>query len=110
MDRSPAAAASTTRRGRHVQVGLLPPVDGHPRVPMARVIGWELALIESGALAPQRLIERVVGLDEAAALPPGFDRASPARDDDDRSAPRLIPRRTRPGRRAWRPDQGGFVG
>ncbi|MET9655151.1 hypothetical protein ABZZ44_33415 [Streptomyces sp. NPDC006460] len=27
------------------------------------------------ALAPQRLIERVVGLDEAAALLPGFDRA-----------------------------------
>ncbi|WP_222723549.1 hypothetical protein [Streptomyces sp. MS191] len=32
----------------------------------------------AAALAPQRLIERVVGLDEAAALPPGFDRASPA--------------------------------
>ncbi|RAG85963.1 alcohol dehydrogenase [Streptacidiphilus pinicola] len=89
------AVLSLRRRGRHVQVGLLPPVDGHPRVPMARVIGWELdllgshgmaaadypamlALIESGALAPQRLIERVVGLDEAAALLPGFDRASPA--------------------------------
>ncbi|MEU9378812.1 hypothetical protein AB0D94_34355 [Streptomyces sp. NPDC048255] len=30
----------------------------------------------AAALAPQRLIERVVGLDEAAALLPGFDRAS----------------------------------
>jgi alcohol dehydrogenase len=86
---------SLRRRGRHVQVGLLPPVAGHPRVPMARVIAWELdllgshgmaaadypamlALIASGALRPQRLIERVVGLDEAAALLPGFDHASPA--------------------------------
>ncbi len=83
---------SLRRRGRHVQVGLLPPVGGHPRVPMARVIGWELdllgshgmaavdyprmlALIESGALQPQRLVERVIGLREAAALLPEFDRA-----------------------------------
>ncbi len=83
------------RRGRHVQVGLLPPVDGHPRLPMERVIGWELdllgshgmaaadypgmlALIERGALRPQLLIERIIGLDEAAALLPGFDRATVA--------------------------------
>lgn len=89
------ALLSLRRRGRHVQIGLLPPVDGHPRVPMARVIGWEidvlgshgmaavdypgmLALIESGALAPQRLVERVVGLEEAAALLPGFDTANVA--------------------------------
>ncbi|MEU4065391.1 hypothetical protein AB0F25_23740 [Streptomyces wedmorensis] len=32
----------------------------------------------AAALAPKRLIERVVGFDEAAALLPGFDRASPA--------------------------------
>lgn len=89
------AILSLRRRGRHVQVGLLPPVDGHPRVPMARVIGWELdllgshgmaavdypgmlALIESGALQPQRLIERIIGLEEAAALLPGFDSATVA--------------------------------
>ena len=89
------ALLSLRRRGRHVQVGLLPPVDGHPRTPMSRVIGWEidvlgshgmaavdypgmLALIESGALAPQRLVERINGLDEAAALLPGFDTASVA--------------------------------
>jgi threonine dehydrogenase-like Zn-dependent dehydrogenase len=86
---------SLRRRGRHVQVGLLPPVDGHPRVPMARAIGWELdllgshgmaaadyprmlALIENGTLRPHQLIERVIGLDEAAALLPEFDKASPA--------------------------------
>jgi D-arabinose 1-dehydrogenase-like Zn-dependent alcohol dehydrogenase len=89
------AILSLRRRGRHVQVGLLPPVGGHPRVPMERVIGWELdvfgshgmaaadypgmmALIKRGALQPQRLIERTVGLDEAAAMLPGFDRATVA--------------------------------
>jgi D-arabinose 1-dehydrogenase-like Zn-dependent alcohol dehydrogenase len=86
---------SLRRRGRHVQVGLLPPVHGHPRVPMARVIGWELdllgshgmaaadypgmlSLIERGELRPQELIERVVGLEEACALLPALDTASPA--------------------------------
>ncbi|MEX5270675.1 zinc-dependent alcohol dehydrogenase family protein [Kocuria sabuli] len=89
------AVLSLRRRGRHVQIGLLPPVDGHPRVPMARVIGWELdllgshgmaaadypammSLIEQGALQPQRLIERTIGLEEAAALLPVFDRATVA--------------------------------
>jgi alcohol dehydrogenase len=89
------ALLSLRRRGRHVQIGLLPPVDGHPRVPMARVIAWELdvfgshgmaaadypgmlALIESGALQPQKLIERVIGLEEAAALLPRFDTANVA--------------------------------
>ena len=89
------AILSLRRRGRHVQVGLLPPVGGHPRVPMARVIAWELdllgshgmaaadypgmiALIEQGSLQPQRLIERTIGLDEAAALLPNFDRATVA--------------------------------
>jgi D-arabinose 1-dehydrogenase-like Zn-dependent alcohol dehydrogenase len=87
------AILSLRRRGRHVQVGLLPPVDGHPRLPMDRVIGWELdvlgthgmaaadypamlTLIEHGILQPQRLIERTVGLDDAAALLPHFDRAT----------------------------------
>jgi alcohol dehydrogenase len=89
------AIHSLRRRGRHVQVGLLPPVDGHPRVPMDRVIGWELdllgshgmaaadypdmlALIEQGRLQPQRLVERTIGLGEAAALLPGFDTATVA--------------------------------
>ncbi|PAU92181.1 alcohol dehydrogenase [Kocuria sp. WN036] len=89
------AVLSLRRRGRHVQIGLLPPVEGHPRVPMARVIGWELdllgshgmaaadypammALIEQGALHLQKLIERTIGLDEAAALLPVFDTATVA--------------------------------
>lgn len=86
------ALLSLRRRGRHVQVGLLPPIDGHPRVPMARVIGWELdvlgshgmaavdypamlGLIQDGALQPHRLIERTITLTEAAELLPGFDQA-----------------------------------
>lgn len=89
------AVLSLRRRGRHVQVGLLPPVDGHPRVPMSRVIGWELdllgshgmaaadypgmlALIEQGSLQPQRLVERTIGLADAAALLPVFDGATVA--------------------------------
>ncbi|WP_435741810.1 zinc-dependent alcohol dehydrogenase family protein [Nocardioides sp. SYSU DS0663] len=89
------AILSLRRRGRHVQVGLLPPVAGHPAVPMARVIAWEidvlgshgmaaadypemLALIEAGRLRPDRLVERVVGLEEVAAMLPGFDQAAVA--------------------------------
>jgi alcohol dehydrogenase len=37
-----------------------------------------LTLIEQGILQPQRLIERTVGLDDAAALLPYFDRATVA--------------------------------
>ncbi len=69
------------RRGRHVQVGLM---GEHARaeVPMARIIAHELEIlgshgmqahrygdilqmIESGKLAPQRLITRNIGLNEA---------------------------------------------
>ncbi len=86
------ALLSLRRRGRLAQVGLLPPVEGHPRIPMARVIAWELDLLGShgmaavdyppmmelirlGALEPQRLVERTIGLDEAATLLPRLDAA-----------------------------------
>ena len=89
------AILSLRRRGRHVQVGLLPPVDGHPRVPMDRVIGWELDLlgshgmaavdypdmldlVEQGLLRPEQLVQRTIGLDEAATLLPTFDRTTAA--------------------------------
>jgi alcohol dehydrogenase len=85
---------SLRRHGRHVQVGLLPPIEGHPRVPMERAITWELdllgshgmpatdyptmlSLIEHGDLRPQDLIERVVTLAEAAKLLPRMDTAAP---------------------------------
>jgi alcohol dehydrogenase len=71
-------------RGRHVQVGLLPPAQGSPAVPMDRVIARELqvlgshgmaahaypellALITAGRLAPQRLVTRELALDDAGA-------------------------------------------
>ncbi len=83
------------RRGRHVQVGLLPPLAGHPRVPMSRVIAWELdvlgshgmaasdypellALIAAGDLRPEALIERVVALEDVVDLLPRVERATPA--------------------------------
>jgi alcohol dehydrogenase len=71
-------------RGRHVQVGLLPPALGRPLVPMDRVVALELellgshgmaahaypellALVESGRLRPDVLVRRQIPLDEAAA-------------------------------------------
>lgn len=80
------------RRGRHVQIGLLPAVEGRPRLPVERVIAWELDLLGShgmaavdypgmlrliveGRLQPERLVERTVDLRQAAALLPVFDTA-----------------------------------
>lgn len=85
---------SLRRRGRHVQIGLLPSETGLSSIPMDRVIAWELdvlgshgmsavdypemlALIERGLLRPQELITRVVGLQEAALLLEQFENASP---------------------------------
>ncbi len=85
---------SLRRRGRHVQVGLLPSVEGLPPVPMERVIGWELdvlgshgmsstdypallALVANGSLAPEGLVSQVVDLDEGARLLPLMGSASP---------------------------------
>jgi alcohol dehydrogenase len=80
----PACAASIAglrKRGRHVQIGLLPEP---PRVPMDLVIARELqllgshgmaagaypemlALVESGRLRPGDLVTREIGLDDAPA-------------------------------------------
>ncbi|QIK68425.1 alcohol dehydrogenase catalytic domain-containing protein [Nocardioides sp. HDW12B] len=90
-----AAITSLRRLGRHVQIGLLPAATGRPRLPMDRVIGWELsllgshgmaavdypammALVERGVLRPQDLVRRVVGLQEAAAALPRPDRSTAA--------------------------------
>lgn len=83
---SPGTCADSVRslrpRGRHVQVGLLPPDLGHPAVPMARVIALELeivgshgmaahdygellSLVASGRLRPGLLVTRRVGLEDA---------------------------------------------
>jgi alcohol dehydrogenase len=75
---------SLCKRGRHVQVGLLLADQSNPPLPMDRVIAWELeilgshgmqahrypamlAMIQSGALCPEKLVgERI---DLAAAVP-----------------------------------------
>jgi len=71
-------------RGRHVQVGLLPPAAGRPEIPMELVVAGELALlgshgmaaadypamlalIEAGRLHPELLVTRRLGLDDAGA-------------------------------------------
>ena len=85
---SPATAVASVRclrpRGRHVQVGLLLGPDATPPLPMDRVVSRELeihgshgmpahdypallALVTSGAVRPERLVSRVIGLDEAGA-------------------------------------------
>lgn len=78
-----ASVRSLRRLGRHVQVGLL--AGEPPALPLDRVIGWELEvlgshgmaardyprlldLVASGSLQPQRLVQRTVGLAEAATL------------------------------------------
>ncbi|MBO0515672.1 zinc-dependent alcohol dehydrogenase family protein [Streptomyces beijiangensis] len=79
-----ASVRSLRRRGRHVQVGLLPSAAGDPVIPMERVIGWELeilgshgmaahayapmmSMVRSGALRPDLLVTSVIPLDEAPA-------------------------------------------
>jgi alcohol dehydrogenase len=77
-----ASVKSLRTRGRHVQVGLLPPDLGHPAVPMSRVIALELelvgshgmpahdyhgllAMVSSGRLPADRLVTRRIPLAEA---------------------------------------------
>ncbi|MER6470084.1 zinc-dependent alcohol dehydrogenase family protein [Streptomyces collinus] len=79
-----ASVGSLRRRGRHVQVGLLPSVDGTTPVPLARAIALELELlgshgmaahaypgmlelVRSGALRPDLLVTRTIALDAAPA-------------------------------------------
>ena len=85
---APATCVNSVRslrpRGRHVQVGLLPPEQGRPEVPMERVIALELqvlgshgmaahaypellGLIAAGRLDPRRLVTRELPLDDAGA-------------------------------------------
>ncbi|MFJ7339962.1 zinc-dependent alcohol dehydrogenase family protein [Streptomyces sp. NPDC101110] len=85
---SPVTCAASVnglrRRGRHVQVGLLPSPDGTTPVPMARAIALELELLGShgmaahgyppmlelvrgGVLRPDLLVTSTIALDEAPA-------------------------------------------
>lgn len=83
--------ACLRRRGRHVQVGLMLDEHAHPKIPMDKVIAHELQILGShgmqafryeallemirvGKLAPQRLIGRTIGLDDAPAALMAMDR------------------------------------
>ncbi|MFF0199350.1 zinc-dependent alcohol dehydrogenase family protein [Streptomyces sp. NPDC005017] len=87
-----ASVESLRRRGRHVQVGLLPSADGTTPVPMARVIALELELLGShgmaahtypamleavraGVLRPDLLVTSAIGLDAVPAALAGLGTA-----------------------------------
>lgn len=73
---SPQAAVAgiqaLRRRGRHIQVGLLPPASGPVHLPMGRIIGWELDVLGSHGMAagdyPALLAEVATGRLDLAAL------------------------------------------
>ncbi|MFE9703794.1 zinc-dependent alcohol dehydrogenase family protein [Streptomyces sp. NPDC005930] len=79
-----ASVAGLRRRGRHVQVGLLPSADGTTPVPMGRAVALELELLGShgmaahtyppmlelvraGVLRPDRLVTSTIGLEAVPA-------------------------------------------
>ncbi|MEU8732080.1 zinc-dependent alcohol dehydrogenase family protein [Streptomyces tendae] len=79
-----ASVAGLRRRGRHVQVGLLPSADGTTPVPMARAVALELELLGShgmaahtyppmlelvraGVLRPDLLVTSTIGLEAVPA-------------------------------------------
>ena len=87
-----ASIAGLRKRGRHVQVGLLPEP---PRVPMHLVVARELellgshgmaahaypemlALVEAGRLRPGQLVTRRIGLDDVPVALAAMTDASPA--------------------------------
>ncbi|MEV6816812.1 zinc-dependent alcohol dehydrogenase family protein [Micromonospora sp. NPDC051296] len=86
-----ASIESLRRRGRHVQVGLLPAAQGRPALPMDLVIGYELELrgshgmaahaypdllrlVTAGVLRPAELITRTIGLAEVPDALTTMDR------------------------------------
>ena len=86
-----ASVMSLKRRGRHLQLGLLLTPTGLTQMPMARVIAWELdllgshgmaavdypemlALVKSGALAPEKLRTNEIGLVVATKALAEMDR------------------------------------
>ena len=89
-----ASIESLRRRGRHVQVGLLPAAQGRPVLPMDLVIAYELELrgshgmaahaypellrlVTAGVLRPAELITRTIGLDEVPHALATMDRPAP---------------------------------
>jgi alcohol dehydrogenase len=89
-----ASTASLRRRGRHVQVGLPAPTAARQPVDVAAMVAHELAVVGShgmaardfapvlgeiadGRLDPQRLVRRVIDLDELPSALVALDDGSP---------------------------------
>jgi len=89
-----ASVESLRRRGRHVQVGLLPAAQGRPALPMDLVIAYELELrgshgmaahayprllrlVTAGVLRPDELVTRTIGLAEVPDALSTMDRPGP---------------------------------
>ena len=83
--------ANLRKRGKHIQVGLMAGDNRHPQVPMDRVIADELEIIgshgmqaykypevlemiRSGKLAPQKMLEKTISLEESVKLLPEMDQ------------------------------------
>jgi len=79
------------KRGKHIQVGLMLAENSLPRIPMAKVIGNELeilgshgmqahrydammAMIQSGKLAPEKLVGRTISLEQSIDALMNMDR------------------------------------
>ena len=90
QDTLTASIEGLRRRGRHIQIGLLPAVTGHPTIPMELVIAHELevlgshgmpahaypemmALVASGALRLADLVTVEIALDAAPAALAAMD-------------------------------------
>lgn len=84
------SVACLAKRGKHVQIGLLPPKAGRPLVPMDQVVAKELEILGShgmqahrypaimemmqeGRLQPGRLVGRKISLGECVSALPGMD-------------------------------------
>jgi alcohol dehydrogenase len=85
--------ANLTKQGKHIQVGILPAIHKHPRLPMELVIANELeilgshgmqayryqemlAMIQSGKLQPERLIGQKISLKQSLDMLPNMDQFS----------------------------------
>ena len=90
-----ASVGSLRKRGTHVQVGLMPPVQGVPPIPMHRVIAGELRIlgthglqaheypemlrfVSAAGLPLDRLVGARIGLDDVPAALMAMDDPVPA--------------------------------
>ena len=83
--------SSLRKRGKHIQVGLMLAENSTPKIPMSKVIANELeilgshgmqayryaemlAMIQSGKLAPEKLIGKTISLEESIEALMNMDR------------------------------------